>query len=282
MIRHGFRFGTNLISHGDIGQIRDQVRQAEDCGVDVIVVPDHLGVGAPFPVMLAAASVSTTVRVGSFVLTTGFYSSRLLARDIATADRLTDGRVEIGLGAGYVQQEYEAAGVPFLSPAARVQQLADAVGALRGLLSSPHHWPRPVQSPVPIMIAGKGDKILKLAAQQADIIAISDAKTRADLAERAAYVLAAAGHRADSPELNLGIFDVAIDRSPDLGLMRVYRPHDSDDELLASPTLLHGSKGELIEQILALREELGISYLTYMGVDPRGLKDFHSLIAALT
>ncbi|WP_234796916.1 TIGR03621 family F420-dependent LLM class oxidoreductase [Mycobacteroides chelonae] len=281
MIRHGFRFGTNLISHGDPLQIREQVRQAEDCGVDVVVVPDHLGVGAPFPVMLAAASASTSIRVGSFVLTTGFYSPRLLARDIATIDRLTGGRVEIGLGAGYVEQEYEAAGVPFLSPAGRVQQLADALGALRGLLSSPQHWPRPVQVPVPIMIAGKGDKILKLAAQQADIVAISDAKTNADLAERAAYVLAAAGQRTDTPELNLGIFDVAIDRAPDLGLMRVYRPHDSDEQLLASPTLLHGSKGALIERIIAFREELGISYLTYMGVDPRGLKDFHALIAAL-
>ncbi|WP_078327478.1 hypothetical protein [Mycobacteroides salmoniphilum] len=64
--------------------------------------------------------------------------------------------------------------------------------------------------------------------------------------------------------------------------MRVYRPHDSDDQLLASPTLLHGSKGDLVERVLALREELGISYLTYMGVDPRGIRDFHSLIAALT
>ncbi|WP_236737523.1 TIGR03621 family F420-dependent LLM class oxidoreductase [Mycobacteroides franklinii] len=281
MIRHGFRFGTNLISHGDPVQIRDQVRRAEDCGVDVVVVPDHLGVGAPFPVMLAAASVSTNIRVGSFVLTTGFYSPRLLARDIATCDRLTDGRIEIGLGAGYVQQEYEAAGVPFLSPAGRVRQLADAVDALRGLLSSSDHWPRPVQSPVPIMIAGKGDKILKLAAQQADIVAISDARTRAELAERAAYVRNAAAQHADTPELNLGIFDVAIDRAPDLGLMRVYRPGDSDEELRASPTLLHGSRGELVEQIISLREELGISYLTYMGADPRGLKDFHALIAAL-
>ncbi|MFA4085179.1 LLM class flavin-dependent oxidoreductase [Mycobacteroides salmoniphilum] len=93
-----------------------------------------------------------------------FYSPRLLARDIATVDRLTDGRVEIGLGAGYVQQEYEAARVPFLSAAGRVQQLADAVGAVRDLLSSSHHWPRPIQSTVPIMIAGKGDKILKIAA----------------------------------------------------------------------------------------------------------------------
>ncbi|MGH3723281.1 MAG: TIGR03621 family F420-dependent LLM class oxidoreductase [Mycobacterium sp.] len=281
MIRHGFRFGTNLISHGDHAQIRDQVRRAEDCGVDVVVVPDHLGVGSPFPVMLAAASVSTSVRVGSFVLTTGFYSPRLLARDIATVDRLTDGRVEIGLGAGYVQQEFEAAGVPFLSPAGRVRQLADAVTALRGLLNSRDHWPRPVQSPVPIMIAGKGDKILKLAAQEADIVAISDAKTLAELAERAAYVRDAAGQRVDMPELNLGIFDVAIDRTPDLGLMRVYRPSDSDDQLLASPTLLHGSKNELIEQILELREATGISYLTYMGVDARGLNDFHALIAAL-
>ncbi len=231
--------------------------------------------------MLAAASVSTSVRVGSFVLTTGFYSPRLLARDIATVDRLTDGRVEIGLGAGYVQQEFEAAGVPFLSPAGRVRQLADAVTALRGLLNSRDHWPRPVQSPVPIMIAGKGDKILKLAAQEADIVAISDAKTLAELAERAAYVRDAAGQRVDMPELNLGIFDVAIDRTPDLGLMRVYRPSDSDDQLLASPTLLHGSKNELIEQILELREATGISYLTYMGVDARGLNDFHALIAAL-
>lgn len=131
------------------------------------------------------------------------------------------------------------------------------------------------------MIAGKGDKILKLAAEQADIVAISDAKTREELAERAAYVRHKAAERANAPELNLGIFDVAIDRTPDLGLMRVYRPGDSDDQLRASPTLLHGSKAELVERVIALREELGISYVTYMGADPRGAKDFHALIAAI-
>lgn len=275
------RFGLNLIGQGDLGEVRDQVKWADDHGVDVVVVPDHLGVGAPIPMMLAAAQVSPTIRVGTFVLSTPFYNPHLLARDFATVDRQTEGRIEIGLGAGYVEQEFAAAGIPFPSAGARVDNVTSTLSALRNLLTSDTHWPRPLQSPPPLLVAGTGDRILKAGAQHADIIAISDAPSYERLAERVGYVRTHAGERFPGIELNLGFFDIAIGRDPDLGLARVYRPGETDVQILASPTFLHGPKTQVVERLVQFREELGISYFTYIGANPAAAADFATLIAEI-
>jgi probable F420-dependent oxidoreductase len=145
-----FRFGVALSMLRSRVQWRDAVRRAEDLGYDVLHLPDHLATPAPFPALLLAAEM-TNMLVSPFVLNAGFYKPALLARDAAALDLLTDGRFELGLGAGYVKQEFEAADLAFPSARERVDHLAHTTHYLR------QHVPS-----VPIMVAGSGDRVLTL------------------------------------------------------------------------------------------------------------------------
>jgi len=102
----------------------------------VITVADHLGMPAPFPALVAAAEATERPRLGTFVLNTGFWNPALLAREVATTDALTGGRLELGLGTGYVQEEHETAGLPWGSPRERVDHLLYTVEELARLLGS--------------------------------------------------------------------------------------------------------------------------------------------------
>ena len=115
-------------------------------------VPDHLGAPAPFPALVSAAEV-TTIRLGTFVLNAGFYKPALLARDVAAVDMLSDGRFELGLGTGYVREEFEAAELPFPSAGRRVDYLEHMTAYMQEHVTK-----------VPILIAGAGDRVLTIAA----------------------------------------------------------------------------------------------------------------------
>lgn len=158
-----FRFGVALWAPAARSKWQDAVRRADDYGYDVVQVPDHVGASAPFPALLAAAEV-TKMRIGTYVLNAGFYKPALLARDVAALDQFTDGRLELGLGAGYVREEFEAAELPFPSAKNRIEYLAHLTAYLR------EHLPT-----VPILIAGSGDRLVTLAAQRADIIGLTAA-----------------------------------------------------------------------------------------------------------
>jgi alkanesulfonate monooxygenase SsuD/methylene tetrahydromethanopterin reductase-like flavin-dependent oxidoreductase (luciferase family) len=110
---------------------------------------------APFPSLVAAAQVTTRPRLGTLVLNAGFYKPALLARDVASTDQLVNGRLEVGLGAGYAQKEYEAAELPFPSAGQRIDYLEHTVVELRRLLADDDHRPSGTQHPTPpLMIAG--------------------------------------------------------------------------------------------------------------------------------
>src|ERR1700753_3643168 len=121
MTTRPFRFGVSLFNVGSRSAWRTRVREAEDLGYDVLQVTDHLGVAAPFPALVAAADV-TNMRLGTYVLNAGILSPAYLARDVADVHRLTDGRLELGLGAGYVPAEFEAVGLPFGTGGERVRK----------------------------------------------------------------------------------------------------------------------------------------------------------------
>ncbi|MCZ4549929.1 TIGR03621 family F420-dependent LLM class oxidoreductase [Gordonia rubripertincta] len=261
-VRRDFRFGVNLLGRGSASEFLEQVRHAERCGIDVVLLPDHLELGAPFPMLAAAAAAAPTVRVGNFVLNAGFYRPALLARDIASVDQLTGGRFEIGLGAGYVEAEFEAVGLPFESAGRRVDHLKDTVLQLKALLSDPGFVPPVIQSPPPIMIAGTGNKVLTLAAQHADIVALAVLADDEALAERVDFLRKQAGERFDQLEINLIIADLAIDREPDLQTLRSHRPDVSDSALLRLPNALHGTHDEVVARIRELRDTFGVTYLT--------------------
>ena len=254
-------------------QWRDAVRRVEDFGYDVLHLPDHLMTPAPFPALLSAAEVATTMRFSPFVLNAGFYRPALLARDVAAIDMLTENRFELGLGAGYVKEEFEAAELTFPSAGSRVDHLAHMTGYLR------EHVPT-----VPIMIAGSGDRVLSLAARQANIIGLSGRRpncTAADpLADLVGFVRQKAGERFNDLELNLTITALPHDSS---GVPKVLRTPGfgqtlSEEEILESPTTLAGSPRAMADTLRRYAEKYCI---TYISVPQLHAEAFSKVIAEL-
>jgi probable F420-dependent oxidoreductase len=124
-----FRFGVNVWSAGSRAEWADKARKAEELGYDVFTVPDRLaGIFAPMPALMSAAAATKRLRVGTNVLNNDFRHPVLVAREAATADLLTDGRLQVGLGAGHMKSEYDEAGLRFDAGGARVERLAVVIG----------------------------------------------------------------------------------------------------------------------------------------------------------
>lgn len=271
-----FRFGVNLMSPAPAGEWRAKCRRAEELGYDVILAPDHLGMPAPFPALVAAAEATERPRLGTFVLNAGFWNPALLAREVATTDTLTDGRLELGLGTGYVQAEHETAGLPWGSPGERVDHLRRTVEELERLLGSEDQQPQPVQKRVPLLIGANGDRMLRLSAEHADIAAFTGARTRdggvleplaaEELDERVALYRKLAAGRAEPAELNLLIQIVIVTDDPGAAiqpwLSRI--PHLTEQQVLELPIVLVGTLDDIVEQVRAQRDRFGFSYLTVL------------------
>ncbi|MFI7000663.1 LLM class F420-dependent oxidoreductase [Nocardia sp. NPDC050175] len=276
--QRAFRFGVNMVTPDSRSDWIQKCRRAEELGFDVIGVADHLGCPAPFPSMILAAEATERVRLNTFVLNAPFYNPVLLARDIAGADQLTDGRVEIGLGSGYVQAEFEAAGIPFESGAKRVAHLEHTVSTLRTLFSDPEYQPRPAQpSGPPLLIAGWGNRSLRLAAEHADIIAFPGASATenggplhlagiGETSEKIAYVRSLLGSRADRVEFNILIQRVVPpeERTAVLELFGPALPDDVADHPEDLPTLLIGTPEEIAARVREHRDRYGFSYITVL------------------
>ncbi|MDX3837564.1 LLM class F420-dependent oxidoreductase [Streptomyces europaeiscabiei] len=272
-----FRFGVNLLSPTSAGEWRAKCRRAEQLGYDVILVPDHLGMPAPFPSLVAAAEATERPRLGTFVLNAGFWNPTLLAREVATTDALTGGRLELGLGTGYVPAEHEKAGLPWGSPGERVDHLLRTVEELDRLLGSEEHEPRPAQRPrVPLLIGANGDRMLRITAEHAHIAAFTGARTVAggklepltadELDERVGRYREFAAGRKEPAELNLLIQIVALaeDRGAAVRPWLGHLPNLSEEQALQLPLVLVGTLGEIVDQVLAQRERYGFSYLTVL------------------
>ncbi|MFC5802889.1 LLM class F420-dependent oxidoreductase [Streptomyces formicae] len=274
-----FRFAVNMVTPAEGEEWRTQCRRAEELGYDVILVPDHLGMVAPFPALIAAAEATERPRLGTFVLNAAFWNPALLAREIATVDALTGGRLEVGLGTGYVKEEHERAGLEFLPPGRRVDLLARTVEEVGRLLADEDHVPRAVQRPrPPLLIGGNGDRVLRLAAEHADIAAFTGARTTRDgallpltaeeLDERvAAYrSFEAAAGRETPAELNLLVQAPAVtdDRQAAAKELLPRIPHLTEEQLLELPLLTIGTVEEIAAQLRAQRERYGFSYITVL------------------
>ena len=251
-----FRFGVGLRVAKSLSSVQDAARRAEDLGFDVLHLPDHIGAPAPFPTLMAAAAATKTLRLGTFVLNACFYKPALLARDVQALRELSDGRFELGLGAGYARDEFEAAELPYPGARERIEYLAHVTEYMR------EHLPD-----VPILIAGNGDRLLTVAAQQANIIGLTGGQPITDatdpLAERIDFVRRAAGDRFDDLELNTAITALPRDESgqPDLSITRRALPSMTDEELLRTPAVLSGSTRAIADTIRGYRDTYGVSYL---------------------
>ncbi|MFE9626209.1 LLM class F420-dependent oxidoreductase [Streptomyces sp. NPDC006527] len=274
-----FRFGASLIDPAPADEWRAKCRRVEELGYDVLLVPDHLGMPAPFPALVAAAGATERPRLGTFVLNAGFWNPALLAREVATTDALTGGRLELGLGTGYVRAEHETAGLPWGSPGERVDRLRRTVEEVERSLGAREHLPRPVQRPrVPLLIGANGDRMLELAAEHADIVAFTGARpsarsatgltpiTAGELDERVARYRDLARGREEPAELNLLIQMVIVteDREAAVRPLLERAPQLTLEQALELPLLLVGTLEEIVAQVRAQRERYGFSYLTVL------------------
>ncbi|WP_262061855.1 LLM class F420-dependent oxidoreductase [Streptomyces sp. STR69] len=267
-----FRFGASLLTSAPADEWRERCRRAEELGYDVILVPDHLGMVAPFPALVAAADATERPRVGTFVLNAGFWNPTLLAREVATTNDLTGGRLELGLGTGYIQAEHDTAGLPFGSPGERVDHLRRTVEELARLLET-------TKTRVPLLLGGNGDRMLRLTAEHADIAAFTGARlvpgdTEGKLApvdstefgQRVARYREFAAERAEPAELNLLIQMVAVTDDPAEALRPLLdrRPDLTLEQVLDLPVMLVGTLDHIATKLRALRDGYGFSYLTVL------------------
>ncbi|MFD4698945.1 TIGR03621 family F420-dependent LLM class oxidoreductase [Streptomyces niveus] len=271
-----FRFGVNMVTPASGADWSKRCERAEELGYDVILVPDHLGMVAPFPALVAAAEATGRPRLGTFVLNCGFWNPALLAREVATTDALTEGRLEVGLGAGYVEEEHERAGLAFPPPGERVDRLVRTADALDDLLGDENHRPRPEQRPrPPLLIGGNGDRVLRLAAERADIVAFTGAKATEqgmtalspeELDERVAAYRGFAAGRESPAELNILLQLVAVttDRPAAVRPLLEHLPGMTEDDLLKAPLMAAGTVRQIADQLREQRERYGFSYLTVL------------------
>ena len=303
-----FRFGTGHFIEASAAAWMDRMRQIEAYGYDTFLMPDHLGHQlAPLQGLLAAALATTTLRIGPLVIAADFRHPALLAKDLATLDVLSDGRLEVGIGAGWDKAEYDRAGIPFDAPGIRVERMKEALQVVRGLWSdgpfsfSGQHfsitemegWPKPVQKPgPPILIGGSQQKMLAFAAQEADIIGIlAPAKREGGLdfaaegedllAQQVGWIREAAGARFDEIELSVLFWAVRVTDDIQAGAEDIARTRyvpTTAEQILASPYYLIGSEERIAERLHALRETFGISYMVVM---PEGADALAPVVARL-
>ena len=189
-------FGVNLHGVDPPGDLRRLVSRAAGLGYDVIAAPDHLGSPAPFAALTAAALIDDRVRVRTYVLNVGFWNPALLAREVATLDLLSDGRAELGLGAGHMRHEHEDARLPWHPLARRYEILEATLLEVRERLADEAHRPRPVQRPVPVMIGAMSHRGLALAARHADVVGFAGLRQVPD-APTGTFTLCSSGETAE-------------------------------------------------------------------------------------
>ncbi|NLV55622.1 MAG: TIGR03621 family F420-dependent LLM class oxidoreductase [Acidimicrobiales bacterium] len=285
-----FRFGIQCSSPPDVDRRHwtDLARRLEDLGVHRMTVSDHLDDQlAPFAALMAAADATTTLRVGALVLSNDYRHPAIVAKEAATIDLLSDGRFELGLGAGWMTSDYEHAGIPMDPPPVRVARLEEAVRVVRALFSpGPCHFagehyridglagtPKPVQDPLPIVIGGGGRRVLEVAGRHADVVGLNpklphgviDARAGADATEAATdrklgWIRAAAGDRFDRIEIQTRIHLVVVtDDRPGTAEALAGGFGLSPEEALRSPHALCGSVEQIADDLVERRERFGIS-----------------------
>jgi probable F420-dependent oxidoreductase len=278
---HPFRFGVVAAQAGSGEEWVTVARRAEELGFSTMLIPDTLGrTLAPLTAIAYAAASTRRLRVGTYVLVNDFRHAVLVAREAATLDLLSGGRIELGLGVGRpnAAADYARLGLTFDRGGARVDRLASALPIIRAELER-EGFPRPVQEPrPPILIAAGGRRMLALAAEHADIVALAARPDEPEvaLAERIAQLREAAPQRFDSLELNVNLAAVGAELAPQA---LAYLQMDLEELVrVGSSVLLLGSPTEMCEELVRRREALGVSYFT---VPASSMEVFAPVVEAL-
>lgn len=272
-------------------EYRDIAQKAEALGYSTLYVPDHFvdHPFGPFPAMAFAAEATTSLRVGCLVLGNDYRHPVVMTRDAATVDLLSDGRLELGLGAGWMTVYYEKAGLPLDKPSVRIERLAEAIAIFRGLtgdgpfsFAGDHYqvtdldgMPKPVQRPLPLVIGGGGKKVLTLAAREADIIGIngnlrsgqandpSQASNMnpASTDEKLRWVREGAGDRYGDVEIQAFAGFVHFTDDP-MGMATAMAPafDTTPEDVLDAPVGLVGTVESMVETLERRRERWDMTY----------------------
>ncbi|MDZ4827399.1 MAG: TIGR03621 family F420-dependent LLM class oxidoreductase [Actinomycetota bacterium] len=287
-----FRFGVMVTNVGSGKEMSELARRAEGLGYSTLFVPDHFVDHqlAPTVALAHAAAVTDTLRIGPLVLGNDYKHPVVLAREVGSLDLLSDGRLELGIGAGWMTVDYEKAGMTLDRPGVRIARLAESITILKGLLADGpftfhgEHYrvtdldgqPKPVQRPhPPFLIGGGGPKILALAAKEAQIVGInanlrSGEPTSPDAAhslvpaatdEKLATLRAAAGDHFDDLEIKtlVGFVHETDDAAGIVEGMAGAFGVTPDDARMAPVTLV-GTQGEMVELLEARRARWQMSY----------------------
>ena len=284
-MKKAFRFGVVTGGHASRSAWITLAQRVEELGYASLLVPDVLGTPlATMTALTVAATVTTTLRVGSFVFVNDYRHPALLAREIATLDQLSDGRVELGLGAGNWPLDFQQLGIPFDQAGVRVSRFAEGLSIIKQFFTSEsvnfagtyytttdlHPLPKAVQQPhPPIMIGSAGRRMLSMAAREADII-LPSTRQGGDLEERIGWIREAAGERFEHLELGQPTFGIELTDGPvaaepfTQGMWVEPRPMTTE---------------QAVEFLLEQREHLGISYIQ---VQERQLENFVPVVAQLS
>ncbi len=287
-----FRFGLQVHNASSGEDWRALARKAEDLGFSTLFMPDHFGDQlAPVPALMAAADATTTLRVGALVFDNDYKHPLVLAKEMATMDVLSGGRTEFGLGAGWMNTDYEQAGIVKDRDGVRIARMVEALEIFKGLWSpgsfsfSGTHYtitdhdgtPKPVQQPhPPILIGGGGPKVLGIAGRYADIVGINPKLTAGAITAEAGqdavperidqkiqWVRDGAGDRFDDIELNMLVFfGMVVEDRMAFAEQLAGGFGITPEAALEIPYAWFGSIGEICDQLRASRERWGVSYFT--------------------
>lgn len=303
-----FRFTIQASRLGHPDELVPLARKAEDLGVAVLTVADHLDDQlAPFAALMAAADATTTLRVGSLVFANDYRHPVLLAKEAATIDVLSGGRLEFGIGAGWMTHDYSSAGIQMDRPSTRIERLEEALVIIKGLWSDEpvdfegRHYrvsnmvglPKPAQHPrPPIVIGGGGPKVLALAGRHADIVGLNpslpagviDAQagpsaTAEATEDKVRTVRAAAGDRFDRIEIQTRIHLAIVTDDPQ-AMFELFAEGFglTPEQARHSPHALCGTVEQMVDDLQERRERFGISTI---GLSAASLDDMAPVIAAL-
>lgn len=295
MKKRPFTFAVQEHHAESATQWRERARALESMGYSALYLPDHFdNQPSPIAALMAAADATTKLRIGSLVFDNDYRHPVVLTKEAATLDLLSDGRLDLGLGAGWLVKDYERSGIPYDSAGTRIDRLAEAIQIIKGLFADgefsfqgEHYsikglegWPKPVQKPHPrFLIGGGGRRILSLAAREGDIVHLNYnlregrmspqlVRTGAAAAteEKLAWVKEAAGDRFEQIELGMTIFRASVtdDReslASAVGPATQLEPR----EVLEMPHVLIGTIDQMVEDLQARRARFGFSHIAVPG-----------------
>jgi len=298
-----FRFALQMRNLADPAAVVADAVEARELGYEELYSYDHLGAVDPFVPMVTAAAAAPPLRVGPLVLNNELHHPVLLARTAATVDAMTGGRLVLGLGTGYAEDEHDAMGLPIHDPGPRVRRFGESLEVVRSLLDSDaaafdgefHHVHveslgiRPAQEHVPFLIGGHGRRVVALAARHADIFQFTGLThgergapqpggfAVADLQRRADWLTAAAGGRDADIERSALVQVLHLGDGADEAMAGLVERFSADEQVLAdSPFVLVGSVEQVVDKLERRRQDLGISHYVV-----RDAVQFAPVVAAL-